>query len=133
MRTLRRLDRGRNHGQIFPPLGRACFAQDHLTFDAAGWCIEDGPPPTPEELKQITGETKGPPKGASSVSKPKEDPPPPGETVELIARTSMEWKTKFKFPDLRKALMAQKNFNAPNQVAALRYLDSQGLVVKDGE
>lgn len=133
MRSIRRLDRGRNHGQVFPPLGRMCFTQDHLTFDAQGWCVEDGEPPTPEELKRLTGD-KGAPKGASSVSGGGDPQAPPAITeapLDLRARTVTEWKTEFRFQVLRKALVEQKGFNAQNLVAAIRFLDGQGLVVKD--
>lgn len=133
VRTIRRLDRSRPFGHILPRTGRVAYFQDHLSFDYQGYCVEDGEPPTEQELKRLAGD-KGAPKGASSVSGPGDPPPPPppGDpaAVALIPRPTMEWQT-MKFPELRALLLKEKGYKAPNQVAALRYLDSQNLIVKD--
>ena len=120
---MRRLNWDRSYGSIHPWIGRAAFVQDEVLYDSKGYAVDDGPPPIDDP--QPLADSAASPKEAVSVSGEQDQ----SSGVVIFPRPLMEWQT-MKFFKLRGALLRERKFLVPNQVAALAYLDKNDLILK---
>jgi len=124
---VRRLDRDRPYGYLFPIYARRAFVQDGIVYDLDGVPVDH-----PAAASPVAPEQSALPKTEGvSVSRPTLALKP--VTVEkktdgiLSPRTEREWQT-FDFPKLRRGLKKDFGVEVLERKAALRVLRERNLI-----